>query len=66
MQELRKCIVKEKEAYFHKWSEIAQVIPPSVAMGGHGGGVIQRTLGIIEFLDNGSVHECYPNEIRFI
>lgn len=62
--ELRQCIVKGKKAYFHMWEVKSQVIPPSPMMGGHDGGVIKVTFAIVE-LEDGTVKECYPNEITF-
>ena len=62
---LRMCIVKDKLAYFHTWSFKSNVIEPSPLVGGHSGGVISYTVGIVEFED-GRVRECLPPEIRFI
>jgi hypothetical protein len=62
---LRKCIVKNKQAYFHRWAEISKIVTPSMLAGRHNGGVIKQTVGIIEYVVDGTVHECYPNEIRF-
>jgi hypothetical protein len=64
MPELRKCIVKDRPAYFHKWSDKSEIVPPSHMIGGHGGRVITLTVGIVEYED-GTVHECYPSEVRF-
>lgn len=64
MPELRKCIVKGRPAYFHRWSDTSQIVPPSPMVGGHNGGVISCTLGIIEYED-GHVQECYPSDIKF-
>ncbi len=63
--ELRPCIVKDRKALFHKWSEKSQITQPSAMIGGHNGGVIRITVGIIEYED-GVVTECYPYEIKFI
>lgn len=63
---VRKCIVKNKEAHFHRWAEVSKVVAPSMFAGGHDGGVIKLTVGIIEYIDDGTVHECYPSEIRFL
>lgn len=62
---LRPCsLVSGREAVFHKWIEKARIVDPSPMMGGHDGGVIRYTVGIVEY-ENGEVHECYPTEIRF-
>jgi hypothetical protein len=63
--QLRPCIVKGKAALFHCWSDKSDIIAPSMMQGGHAGGVIRQTVGIIEYIDGGAVHECYPSEIRF-
>ncbi len=63
--ELRPCLVDDKKALFHRWNEVRQVVPPSSMIGGHGGGVIAQTFGIVEYED-GSVKECYPYKIRFL
>lgn len=63
--ELRPCIVKERKALFHKWSENSHIVQPSIMVGGHSGGVIKTTVGIIEY-ENGVVTECYPYEIKFV
>ena len=61
----RRCTVKGKKAIFHTWAEISKVVPPSNMIGGHAGGVVKQTVAIIEYEEDGTVHECYPNEIRF-
>jgi len=63
---LRMCIVKNKKAFFHKWSDIRKIIDPSPMVGGQMGGVISFTVGIIEYEDDGTIHEAHPYEIRFI
>lgn len=62
---LRPCIVKNKHALFHIWEQKSEIIPPSMMVGGHGGGVVSSVFGIIEYED-GTIHKCYPDEIRFI
>ena len=56
---------KEKKALFHHWSQWSDVIPPSILKGGHKGGQISETYGIVEFED-GTVQSVYPNLIRFL
>jgi hypothetical protein len=63
--ELRPCIVKGRKALFHKWSDKSNIVPPSPMIGGHDGGVLKLTVGIIEYED-GVITECYPYEIRFV
>lgn len=62
--EYRPCIIEGKKALFHRWEEVAKVIPPSPMVGGHNGGIVKMTLGIIE-LEDGVVTEVYPHKIRF-
>lgn len=62
--ELRPCIAKGKQAVFHRWSDKSIIVPPSPLRGGHNGGEARVTVGIVEYKD-GTIHECYPNEIRF-
>lgn len=64
-QELRPCMVNGQKALFHCWEHKKQVIPPSTMRGGHSGGEIAVTLGIIE-REDGTIHEAYAYEIRFI
>ena len=66
---LRPCIVRGEEsaknALFHRWVDVAEVIPPSPIRGGHGGGQLWCVYGIVEFED-GSVQKVFPERIRFI
>ncbi|MFT9496351.1 hypothetical protein [Anaerosolibacter sp.] len=63
--ELRPCIVKDRKALFHKWSDKSNIVDTSTMAGGHSSGVVKYTVGIIEYED-GVVTECYPYEIRFL
>lgn len=68
---LRPCMVairkdgKEKKALFHCWSQWSNVVGESLLKGGHKGGQISETYGIVEFED-GIVQSVYPNLIRFL
>lgn len=68
---LRPCMVaickggKEKKALFHCWSQWSDVVGESILKGGHKGGQISETYGIVEFED-GTVQRVYPNLIRFL
>ncbi len=57
-------MVKNRKALFHKWSDKSKIVEPSPMVGGHGGGVLKYTVGIIEYED-GVITECYPSEILF-
>lgn len=63
--ELRPCLVNDKRALFHKWSDKSKIIKPSPFRGGDQGGVLMYTVGIVEYED-GQVCECMPNQIKFI
>lgn len=58
--ELRPCIVKDRKALFHKWSQSNRVVMTGEVIT-H---VIKNTIAIIEY-ENGAVTECYPYEIKF-
>lgn len=61
---LRPCYVGNKKALFHKWVQRRDILPPSVARGGHVGGAIEYTLALVEF-ENGQAYEVQPKDIRF-
>lgn len=62
---IRQCIVNNQLCYFHGWNFNSDVIAPSPFVGGHAGGVVSHTYGIVEFPD-GTVSEfIYPKEIKF-
>lgn len=67
--ELRPCVVKietgETRGFFHCWEHISEIIEPSPLKGGHSGGVISATVGLVE-LDDGSIIKVYPTSLRFI
>lgn len=64
--DLRPCIVKGKEkAFFHRWEQYSEIIPPSMLKGGHSGGVVSGVMGIVE-LQGGGVNKYFPEEIQFV
>lgn len=64
-EKLRPCKVdKLGNAFFHEWIKISKIIEPSPLVGGHPGGVISHTLGIVELLD-GTVATVDPQSIKF-
>lgn len=67
--ELRPCVAKieagEARGLFHCWEHISEIIEPSPLKGGHSGGVISATVGLVE-LDDGSIIKVYPTSLRFI
>ncbi len=62
--EYRPCIVKGKKALFHRWQTISQVVAPSYMVGGHPGGQLTETVGIVEYED-GTIGQPFPASIRF-
>ena len=62
---LRPCLVNGEKALFHTWSNKSQIVEPSPLIGGHNGGVLEYTVGIIEYED-GQISECLPSQIKFI
>lgn len=66
---VRKCFVKKGEektpAYFHRWTEVAYVMPPALMRGGSPGGQKRDTFAIVEDL-NGKVYECQVFQIEFV
>lgn len=63
-ESLRRCEVDGKAALFHRWCDISEIVPPSVMVGGHGGGVVQDTFGIVEY-ENGKIERVRPERITF-
>ena len=66
---LRPCYVsiekgKKEKALFHCWSFKSTVVEPSIMVGGHPGGVIAYSTGIVE-LEDGRVIEVMPTSIAF-
>ena len=55
---LRPCIVIHRRGLFHKWEDRVDPAMPNR-------GEKRYTVGIIE-LDDGSVIQAYPKEIRFV
>ena len=59
----RLCEINGEIGYFHGWEVISNVISPSPMIGGHPGGQISETYGIVEFPDR--IVEVRPTQIRF-
>lgn len=60
----RECTVDGRRGYFHSWAQYSQIVPPSLLVGGHSGGVVAEVLGIVEFAD--CVELVYPRDIKFV
>lgn len=65
LRKCRLCRVKGRKAIFHRWTEIATVVEPSLLVGGSPGGKTNITLAIVEY-KNGKVEQVYPGEIKFL
>lgn len=48
--ERRLCVVKDRVGYFHGWEHYSDVFAPSLLKGGHPGGTVARTYGLVEFI----------------
>ena len=65
---LRPCLIDTEEnlakAWFHRWTERNEFIPPSPMIGGHSGGMLKYTFALVEFED-GHVGEVAPERVKF-
>lgn len=65
---LRPCLIdpegNQTKAWFHRWTERSEIIPPSPMIGGHSGGVLKYALALVEFED-GHVREVAPERVKF-
>ena len=70
MSKLRLCYITDKKrdpickALFHCWEHVAEIVEPSLMIGGHQGGVVQGKVAIVEYED-GTVHRHSPERIQF-
>ena len=64
-RQLRPCIVDGKKALFHCWQQRSEPIEPSPLAGGHPGGIMQWTEGIVE-MESGYVRCVLPKKIVFV
>lgn len=60
----RSCVVNEKAALFHTFEQYSEIVPPSIAVGGHSGGVIAEVFAIVEYED-GTVGRVRISSLRF-
>lgn len=65
MANLRKCTVDGRPMLFHCWRDEARVIEPSPMIGGHPGGTIQFSYGIVEDIETGEVSKVMPEKVVF-
>ena len=60
---LRPCLANDRKAFFHRWTECSNVVPPSPMVGGTPSSY--STFAIVEYED-GTISRCYPEEIKFL
>lgn len=62
----RPCIKRKtkEKCFFHLWSHESRLVDASPMIGGHPGGNISETLGILEFED-GHIETLPPSEFYF-
>lgn len=63
--ENRKCIFRKETYTFHGFYQKSDLIPPSLAVGGHSGGVIAYPVAIIED-KKGELLEVEATSIKFV
>ena len=70
--ERRLCVVKDRVGYFHGWEYYSDVFAPSLLKGGHPGGTVARTYGLVEFTlpeynnEATGVERVSPTDIVFL
>lgn len=62
---LRPCKVGEELYLFHGFTQISQIVPPSLMRGGHGGGVVAGAYAILERRD-GTVELAEAQRVQFL
>lgn len=62
---LRPCVWNGRPARFHRWCDWSEIVEPSAMVGGHNGGELRYTVGIVEFED-GTIKRVLPQDIRFM
>lgn len=62
---LRLCKVGEEFYLFHGFTQISQIVPPSLMRGGHGGGVVAGPYAILEKRD-GTVALAEAQRVQFL
>lgn len=62
--EMRTCLAGGKPALFHRWCDVAEIVPPSPLRGGHQGGMVCDTFALVEYED-GSTAMTHYTKIKF-
>ena len=61
---MRICVVNGRNAMFHCWEQVSEVVAPSPMRDGHQGGTLRYTVGIVEY-ENGRIEKVAPKNIIF-
>lgn len=56
---------QDVKALFHCWSYRSELVGESLLRGGHPGGQVSATFGLVEYED-GTIHEVESQNIRFV
>ena len=64
-QEVRPCTIGGIKAFWHRWVNVRQIVPPSPLRGGHSGGVISDTFALVEY-ETGLVRMVKPEKVHFL
>lgn len=62
---LRLCKVGQEIYWFHGFTQISQIVPPSLMRGGHGGGVVAGAYAVLERQD-GTVWLAEAQRVQFL
>lgn len=62
---LRRCKVGKEVYLFHGFTQLSQIVPPSLMRGGHGGGVVAGAYAILEKKD-GTVGLVEAHRVQFL
>lgn len=62
---LRLCKVGQEVYWFHGFTQISQIVPPSLMRGGHGGGVVAGAYAVLERRD-GTVGLVEAQRVQFL
>lgn len=62
---LRLCKVGQEIYWFHGFTQISQIVPPSLMRGGHGGGVVAGAYAVLEHQD-GTVELAEAQRVQFL
>lgn len=62
---LRLCKVGQEIYWFHGFTQISQIVPPSLMRGGHGGGVVAGAYAVLERQD-GTVELAEAQRVQFL